>query len=110
MTRSRSLGRFPVDLGARDRLREAQAAEARAVGDVYAAQVAVDKAVTRRDEAIAAATAALDAANTNLDAARATLIAVSGLERAAHLLGTAKSQLRRVHRSGPQAVDDGTST
>lgn len=95
MTRSRSLGKFPSDPHARERLREAQATEARAVAAVYAAEAGRDKAIARRDEAIAAATAVVDAADADLAAARAALVAVSGVDRAASLLGATRSELRR---------------
>ncbi len=95
MARSRSLGKFPSDLQARERLREAQAAEARAVTAVYAADAERDKAIARRDEAVAAATTVVEAADADLAAARAGLVAVSGVDRAAILLGATRSELRR---------------
>jgi hypothetical protein len=95
MTRSRSLGRRPTDLRARERLRDAQTAEARAVTAVYAAEAGRDAAIERRDQAWAAAAALVDAAEDDLAVARAAVVTVSGLDRAAVLLGTAKADLRK---------------
>jgi hypothetical protein len=62
-TKSRSFGKLPSDLAARERLRAAQAAEAQAASVVYTAMDALDAAIARRDAVTAAATVAVDEAD-----------------------------------------------
>src|SRR5438874_358068 len=85
----------PNDPQARARLREAQAAEARAVVAVYSAEAKVRAAITRRDGAHAVADAWVAEAAVVRDRSRAALVSISGLDRAAMLLGIDKPELRR---------------
>lgn len=85
----------PTDVPARQRLREAQAVEARAVADVCVAEAKVRTAITKRDKAQAIADRWVAGATELLDRARADLVSVSGVERAALLLGIGKPELRR---------------
>jgi hypothetical protein len=82
--RSRSIAKHPKDLCARERLREAQAAETLAVAAYYAAT-----------EARAAVQAAITEAEMKVDTARARVVSVSGLPRAVLLLGEKPAALRR---------------
>jgi len=82
--RSRSIAKRPKDLSARERLREAQAAETLAVAAYYAAT-----------EARAAVESVIQQADETVDAARARVVSVSGLPRAVLLLGEKPAVLRR---------------
>lgn len=93
-TRTRP-ARKPADPRARERLREAQAAETRALAAVCAAEAKLASAAARRDKAHAAADAWVTTASTLLDEARADLATVSGVDRAALLLGIGKTEVRR---------------
>jgi hypothetical protein len=101
-TKSRSFGKQPTDLHARERLREAQATEASATNAVYSAADVSHAAITKRDQARAAATVAVDAAEIKLAAAHAELVTVSGLDRAAMLLGVSKAALRKASKAQPK--------
>lgn len=90
--------RHPISQAARERLREAQRREAHAL-------TAVEKAVVRRDHAAARLAAAqvapqrrLDEAELALTRARADLADVSGIDRAATLLGESPAQVRAAIR------------
>ena len=85
----------PNDPGARERLREAQAVEARAVVAAYVAEAKVATAITKRDKAHAIAEEWVADATGLLDRARADLVSISGADRAALLLGISKLELRR---------------
>jgi len=100
-TKSRSIGKRPTDLAARERLRQAQVAESRATAAVYAAMEALGAAIAKREEANAAATVVVDSAAGALTLARADLVAVSGLDRAAMLLGVSKPELRKATKAEP---------
>jgi len=96
MTNQASQGsRLPRDVHARERLREAQQAESGAVSAVYAASGALERAFAKREAAVAAADATVDQARAVLATAQAALVRVSGLDRAAALLGSTKVELRR---------------
>lgn len=82
----------PASRTARDRLREAQQTEARALKDVDAA------ARTR-----ARAAEQLDAADAKLARAQAAVAAISGVERAAYLLDLDPAELRRRIRDAERA-------
>ena len=88
-------GRLPLDVHTRQRLREAQNAEGRAVKAVCSAQAAVDSARAKRDSLYAAADRIVERAENRLTSAQAQLVEVSGLDRAAGLLGTNRNVLRR---------------
>jgi hypothetical protein len=103
---ARASGRIrttPRDVRVRERLREAQQQEAQAMAAVCAAQHALDKACTKRDAAIAAAAAVVDRAHGSVSAAQAALVMVSGLDRAAVLLGMGANDLRRKLSNGHTA-------
>lgn len=87
--------RPPRDIHARERLRDAQVAEARAVSAVCTAQTAVDRAHAKREQAIAAAARAVARAERALAVAHTALVEVSGLERAAVVLGLPAKRLRQ---------------
>lgn len=93
-TRTRST-RKPTDPRARERLREAQAAETRALATVCDAETRVAAAIAKRDRAYATADSWVAEANATLDVARADLASVSGADRAALLLEISKTELRR---------------
>jgi hypothetical protein len=80
---SRSLGRLPTDPAARERLREAQAAEARVVATYYTTATRLDSA-----------RAMLAEAESELSDAVRAVVATSGAERATILLGIGKAELR----------------
>jgi hypothetical protein len=92
--RTRS-ARKPADALARERLREAQAAESQALSAVCVAESKVESALAKRDKAYATADSWVADANAVLDIARSELAAVSGVDRAALLLGITKTELRR---------------
>ena len=85
----------PTDPRARERLREAQAVEARTVAAVYGAESRVERAAAKRDRAREVADVWVTDAVRVLDRARADLVSVSGVDRAALLLGLSRSELRR---------------
>jgi hypothetical protein len=91
---------IPKDGLARDRLRAAQAAEAQAVSTVYAAEDALVGVRRKRDDALAKADAAVAKAELVVAAAQAGLVTVSGLDRAARLLGHEKFVLRKAMNAG----------
>lgn len=84
---------LPSDPTARNRLREAQRQEADALKTVELAARTRDR-VQRK----------LDSADTDLLAAKQTLVSVSGLTRAALLLGEDESSLRRFMRNAKAGV------
>ena len=84
---------YPVDHRARRRLMEAQRAETEALRDVGKA--------ARRLESIAARMEAVDVELAN---AESDLVAVSGLPRAAQLLGMDPRELRRRLKRAAEAV------
>src|SRR5437879_13818348 len=94
--------RKPNDPRARQRLREAQAVESRAVAAVYAAEAKLGTAITKRDKAHATAQLCVAEAGDVLDRARADLVSVSGVDRAALLLAIGKPELRRSLAADPQ--------
>jgi hypothetical protein len=87
--------RKPADPLARERLREAQAAETQALSAVCIAEAKVESAIVKRDKAYATADSWVADANAVLDTARSELASVSGVDRAALLLGISKTELRR---------------
>lgn len=86
---------MPLDIRTRERMREAQLAETKAVNAVCSAQAALVRAAAKRDRAVAAADAALRRAELELAQRQAALVGVSGLDRAAALLDTTPAKLRR---------------
>lgn len=86
---------LPRNVHTRERLREAQAAEARALAAVCAAELALARVVTKQNRVIDSARAAVSRAEHAVDVTRVTLVEVSGLDRAATLLGLNRKALRR---------------
>jgi hypothetical protein len=80
---------------ARERLREAQLREAEAVAAVCAAQDVLARACAKRDAVLESATAVVDQAQASVHAAQTGLVQVSGVERAALLLGVGPAELRK---------------
>ena len=93
--RSAVVSRMPRDVRARERLREAQQKESRAVAAVCAAGDALGRACAKRDAVYTTATVKVERAEAELDSARASLVQVSGLDRAALLLGLEAAELRK---------------
>jgi hypothetical protein len=89
-------GRMPRDTRTRERLREAQRRETESVAAVCAANETLQKACAKREAALAAATAAVDDAQGVVETAQAALVNVSGLDRAALLLGVNSTELRKI--------------
>lgn len=89
------MSRTPVSLNARTRLREAQAAEAQALACVEVA----DRSLERRQQQLQAGIARLERevseASSGVALARAALVATSGIDRAAALLGLNPRELKR---------------
>jgi hypothetical protein len=101
---------MPRDVQARERLREAQKAEARAVSAVCAAQDALAAAGRKRDRAVAAADAILAKAEQAVAVAHADLVEISGLARAAGLLGTDKASLRKARMQAAARTPQGQAS
>lgn len=95
-TPSKRSTRRPRDDHARNRLQRAQQLESEALADVYVARENVTKACSRRDAAIAVATARVEHAQRAAESAEEALVRVSGLDRAALLLGVETTTLRKV--------------
>lgn len=83
----------PASRSARNRLREAQQAEAQALRDVGAAAKARARVAAR-----------LHDADTALARAQAAVVETSGLDRAAYLLDVDRAELRRRTRDAQQAA------
>lgn len=95
--------RLSRDVRMRERLREAQQQETRAVGKVCTATEALVKACAKRDAIVAAAGATVAEAQAVVEKAQQALVEVSGLERAARLLGIDSAQLQRTASHGRKA-------
>ncbi|HZC72090.1 MAG TPA: hypothetical protein VE442_15460 [Jatrophihabitans sp.] len=95
-TGSPHTARMPRDVRARERLREAQQQEAQALAAVCAAQDRLAKADAKRNAVLAAATAKVGQAQAGVDSAQGALVRVSGLDRAALLLGIDPAELRKI--------------
>ena len=94
--------RRPVDPQARERLREAQAAETRALAAVCDAEAKVASATARRERPALPPTPGSPRRPRCSTPLAPTSTVVSGVDRAAALLGISKSELRR---SLPSATD-----
>lgn len=79
---------FPVDAGTRQRLLEAQRAEAKAMSDLESAATPRGRIATR-----------LVATEGKVSADRQALIESSGIERDARVLGVGEATLRRDHEA-----------
>lgn len=98
---------MPLDVRTRERMREAQLAEARAVTAICAAQAAVARAAAKRDRTVAAANAMVQRAELELTRRHAALVSVSGLDRAATLLAVTPAKLRRASAAARDGRGDG---
>jgi hypothetical protein len=105
-TGSRRSARQPRDVRARERLREAQLQEANAVAAVFAAQQVLQRVCAKRDAAVAAANATVEQARESVSSAQGALVSVSGLNRAAVLLGVKTSELRAVSASRTARIEE----
>lgn len=100
----------PIDGNARERLRKAQQEEATALREVAAAQQRHEKTRERFDTVVAREQATVDRAVERVIDAKRKLVASSGLERAATLLGDAPATLRRkLRRSTTRRAPKGES-
>jgi saccharopine dehydrogenase-like NADP-dependent oxidoreductase len=88
----------PVSFAARERLREHQAAAAKAVATHTAALARLDAAVARRQKLVAQQDALVVAAQGEFDAAVAKAASVMGIDVVAAVLNLSKSEVRRVSK------------
>ncbi|WP_152186429.1 hypothetical protein [Segeticoccus rhizosphaerae] len=102
--------RQPESQLARQRLREAQRQEARALTMVERAIARRDRAVERLAAAQVAPQRRLDEAEQELSRARAALAEVSGFDRAATLLAQPPAAVRADLRAARAATAESTST
>lgn len=91
--------KMPIDARARERLRDAQVAEARAVAHFFA-----------QSDRVATAASGLAEAESRLGDAAASVVATSGAERAMVLLGLDKAELRAMTSAGATKVGTTTTT
>ena len=98
--------RRPLDEGARARLRDAQRLESDAVSRVLAAAISREGARAKLDAVIAKHQVAIGEADNAMNKARTHLVSVSGIERAARLLGEPVAALRAAVRSTADAARD----
>ena len=95
----------PVSLAARERLRDHQAAAAKAVGAHSAAMARLEIVTSRRTEVLAAQDCLVAAANADVAAAVVTAAEVMGVDVAATLLDISKAEVRRVTKAAQLAGD-----
>ena len=98
--------RRPLDEGARARLRDAQRLESDAVARVLAAAISREGTRAKLDAVIAKHQVAIGEADNTMNRARKHLVSVSGIERAARLLGEPVTALRAAVRSTTGAARD----
>jgi hypothetical protein len=91
--------RQPLDERARARLRDAQRVESKAVAAVHAAVVKKQSEQAKLDAVIAKHQGVIDDAHHELSKAQSHLVAVSGIQRAALLLGEPVAALRAAVRA-----------
>src|SRR4051794_25949729 len=101
-TSERAGARIPRDREARERLREAQQAEARAVAEVYRAEAGLTRAEAKYEDTLAVAGAAVEQAKADRDRMRSKLVGISGCDRAAQLLGLTPEVLGKPTRGEPK--------
>jgi sigma54-dependent transcription regulator len=100
------VSRRPLDERARARLRDAQKAESDAVAAVQAASADKVGARAKLDAVIVKHHVAITGTDRALSKAQAQLVSVSGIERAALLLGEPVAALRAAVRSTTGAARD----
>jgi len=93
----------PVSLAARERLRDHQAAAAKAVAAHSAASTRLDAATTRRNQIVAAQDAVVEVAAADVAAAVVAVARVLGADVAARVLQLSKAEVRRLGK-GERAV------
>jgi hypothetical protein len=93
----------PVSLAARERLRDHQAAAAKAVGAHSAALARLDVVISRRAEVLAGQDFLVAAASADVEAAVVTAAQVMGIDVAATLLDLTKAEVRRVIKAAEVA-------
>ena len=93
----------PVSLAARERLRDHQAAAARAVAAHSAARARLDAVISRRAEVLAAQDCLVAAAGAEVAAALVTAANVMGVDVAATLLDVSKAEVHRVRKAAQLA-------
>ena len=98
--------RRPLDEGARARLRDAQRLESDPVARVLAAAIKRECTRAKLDAVIAKHQVAIGEADTAMNKARTHLVSVSGIERAARLLGEPVAALRAAVRSATGGARD----
>jgi hypothetical protein len=91
----------------RERLRQAQQAETEALHAVDRAMAAEARARAKRDTITAAASLDVERTHQAVSDAHDALVQVSGLDRAAALLGIGRRELRRALASRPAPEGDG---
>lgn len=101
----------PIDGEARNRLRAAQVAECRALAAVGSATRSLAKRRRQVTQQVMALNADVRTAELAVRRAQAELVGISGLERAADLLGVHPKQLRRTlsRRSREEAAETDTN-
>ena len=93
----------PVSLAARERLRDHQAAAAKAVAVHGAALVRLDTAICRRAEVLAAQDALVATASAEVAAAVSAVAQVMGVDLAAAMLDLPKAEVRLATKSAKAA-------
>ena len=93
----------PVSLAARERLRDHQAAAAKAVSAHSAALARLEAVTSRRAEVLAAQDGLVAAANAEVAAAVVTAAKVMGADVAATLLDVSKAEVRRAMKAAQLA-------
>ena len=89
----------PVSLVARERLRDHQAAAAKAVGAHGVAMARLDTAVRRRAEVLAGQDALIAGANAEVTAAVVRVAQIMGVDVAASLLDLTSAEVRRMAKA-----------
>ena len=95
----------PMSSAARERLRDHQAAAAKAVGAYSAARARLEAVTSRRAEVLATQDCLVAAANAEVAAALVTATNVMGVEVAATLLDVSKAEVHRVRKAAQLAED-----
>jgi hypothetical protein len=99
----RMTSKAPVSIAARERLRNHQAAAAKAVGAHSAALARLEAVTSRRAEVLTAQDGLVAAANAEVAAAVVTAARAMGADVAATLLDVSKAEVRRVMKAAQLA-------
>lgn len=95
---------MPVTLDARERLRDQQRQEAKQLDAVLAAQRRLATERGKADRMIAKAEAGVAMRQADVDAAVVALVEISGISRAAVLVGASDNELNRLVRADRRRV------